>query len=366
MLLVGPWRSFWVWCLLALALIGTGTVAQVAAAQDCPCVLTGRTVAEIGDGQVSLTYPIAVATVGSRYFVVPVVEPSAILVFGEDGEGLGRVGRAGRGPGEFRSIAAIAPGQGDSLWVLDVGNMRLSVIDRNLRIARSERLPFIAGRMGILADAGVVLMRPIPKGGAATRIHVFDQGLSEVSSFHVSEPYGEESLPGSLGREMHVRATGKVAVAHRREWVVEIWDSSGVLEGRLELPGAWPDVDAGDKAREGAPAPTEEVRAVGLDESHRIWLYIRVPDPRWRDALGEVRGIFGVQRGTPLGALSGRWDTVVQVVDPDSGNMLAEQRFEWDVAQALGANRVAVYTEDGIGRATIRVHELQLRAGPGR
>lgn len=50
-----------------------------------------------------------------------------IQVFGSDGEPRSTVGRSGRGPGEFTGVHQIVAGRGDSLYVFDANQLRLSV-----------------------------------------------------------------------------------------------------------------------------------------------------------------------------------------------------------------------------------------------
>ena len=50
-----------------------------------------------------------------------------VLGFGPDGTPTGTWGREGGGPGEFNSPAGLAVGPGDSLWVVDRGNRRITL-----------------------------------------------------------------------------------------------------------------------------------------------------------------------------------------------------------------------------------------------
>lgn len=152
--------------LLAVACSGSPPAAH---SLDGPS-LSHETLLRIGsvdDSATALTwfYQLAVAPDGRIYTIHP--QETTVRVHGPDGRPLGRVGRAGQGPGEYRTPAVLGI-HGDSLWLLDTGNYRFNYyaldgtflkdrfIDVDLGSSPGDNPP---RPVGLLSD-GAILGRP--------------------------------------------------------------------------------------------------------------------------------------------------------------------------------------------------------------
>lgn len=63
-------------------------------------------------------------------------------IFAPDGRPLGTVGRNGQGPGEFRRVEGTRAGWiGDTLWLTEAGQPRLTLVGPDLKLVRMEPLP---------------------------------------------------------------------------------------------------------------------------------------------------------------------------------------------------------------------------------
>lgn len=82
--------------------------------------------------------PIAASASGQLAVAQP--QDGTVLLFSADGRQLATIGRKGSGPGEFRGINQLG-WSGDTLWVADYSNNRLSLIGPTGRIAREIALP---------------------------------------------------------------------------------------------------------------------------------------------------------------------------------------------------------------------------------
>ncbi len=90
-----------------------------------------------------------------------------VLKFGPDGRFVRAFGRKGNGPGELGSSVALGLGPGDSLWVDDLGNMRIDVLPQGDGDARDIALDLSRGMPSSFAvgrDGYVMAMRPLPGG----------------------------------------------------------------------------------------------------------------------------------------------------------------------------------------------------------
>jgi hypothetical protein len=116
--------------------------------------------------ELSFTYVSAVVI--DRHGNIHIAQPQdhEVRVFDSRGRFLRTVGRRGSGPGEFRSIGALGF-RGDTLWVTDPVQYRISLFDPDGRLARSVRLqaPLVPGSSypggpeGLLAS-GAFLSHP--------------------------------------------------------------------------------------------------------------------------------------------------------------------------------------------------------------
>jgi len=119
--------------LLAIS-CGAGQSDPDAAASEAIEVLSVRTLSEplweIGDFEgttdQTLDFVAGVATLPDDRIAILDQGASQVLVFDEEGALLQRIGRAGDGPGEFRSATDIRLRPGDSIWVLDSWGMNVS------------------------------------------------------------------------------------------------------------------------------------------------------------------------------------------------------------------------------------------------
>lgn len=67
--------------------------------------------------------------------------------FSTDGRYVGTFASSGRGPGEFAFFGSVWQGVGDSVWILDPGNQRVSVFDPTLVFTRAIPLETMRGGM---------------------------------------------------------------------------------------------------------------------------------------------------------------------------------------------------------------------------
>lgn len=134
------------------------------------------------------------------------IDNGVIVVFGPDGRARGRVGRKGRGPGEFQAPSGIVIDAQDRLWVRD-----LEVVSRFVRDARS----------GLLARYDTAFRQPI----------YTDWYNARASRIAVNGDYLHVAPSGAMTRE------GKSA-----RFVLR-YTASGARTDSIPVP-AWPNAPA--------------------------------------------------------------------------------------------------------------------------
>lgn len=117
--------------LVALLLCAPGALRGQTA---CPTPWQLEEVLRIGSAEstdlVSSVMDLAIGP-DSALYVAQAMEPS-VTVFSLDGQVLRRIGRAGRGPGDFELLARGVGWIGDTLWVADLDRIQLFTTDERV------------------------------------------------------------------------------------------------------------------------------------------------------------------------------------------------------------------------------------------
>lgn len=93
------------------------------------------------DGPDALTTPGPTTLLPDGGVAVTQRQDGAVKIFGPDGRLTTSIGRSGRGPGEFRHIAAIGMSGDTAIWVSDLSNRRLSFFDLRGRLRAEMSWP---------------------------------------------------------------------------------------------------------------------------------------------------------------------------------------------------------------------------------
>lgn len=110
---------------------------------------------------------------GDRLFVVDRGD-HAVKVFDYDGRFLRKIGRKGRGPGEFENPSGVCRLQ-DRLFVADAGNRRVQVLNEEGVYISSFKLPFQPDKVH-LVDGNLLLVTRLAGGRGVSEkaVHIFD------------------------------------------------------------------------------------------------------------------------------------------------------------------------------------------------
>ena len=73
--------------------------------------------------------------------IVMDAQSADLRVFDSTGDFIGRHGGRGDGPGEYRSMDALIRSAGDTLWISDIGNRRVTKLDPDLVLVATGNLP---------------------------------------------------------------------------------------------------------------------------------------------------------------------------------------------------------------------------------
>ena len=313
--------------------------------------------------------------------VVPVAGASAIRMFDEQGDLVASFGRAGAGPGEFRSLTA-AWSRGDTIEALD---SRLGRITRFLPgglvevVALRSEVRDLSGVAGPVADgwiAGGVAAGDVGRRDSVV-LHWFDRSGADRGAVGTTEGYARYRTPFLTGPEpLSPRAVLQVGldrayVAESLTPRIRVLTPAGTLEREIlwqaEPPGSSPDVFrvvVDTAVRRTQPDRAAALRrhleaAVTPDRLSVFWKFI-VDD----HGFIWIRPFEPLQHAAALGGLSlagggpgGRWSVLSPEGDP-LGTVDVPAGLE--ILQ-ITSNRVVGIARDAQGVEFVRVHALERR-----
>jgi hypothetical protein len=360
--------------LLLLVAVGTGTAVAPAAAQsrlterlcrgcDLRIEHEVRLGSSEGSGAIAATDVIVRHPHTGYYYVSHDADPGTLAVFDPQGRIARYVGRSGRGPGEFLSVIDLVATTSE-VYAVDRRNGRivaLSVADSVLRMVPLVAPPRPAGTAALPRSGYFVLAAHITSRDLfGYAIHTFDGSGHRLASFDTAS--GTSLLPTDTER-LNRRLTNDgedVWAAHVHQYVLQKWTSGGRL-----LRSYVRDVDW-FKSWQQRPRLTpqggriSEVMDVRFEAEERLlWVLVQVPDASrdWargliRDQGRDGRWYYGA------GDLNRIYDTVIEVIDPDSGLVLASVQVDAALRRFLYGRRVAGHAADPDGTEYVDVWRL--------
>jgi hypothetical protein len=344
-------------CLLA-SLAGCGEPADRMTGS-----IAAREVVVLGtdDGAGILGAPASVLRVASGdWLVMDYMLPGQPRLFESDGTPKWTIARSGAGPNEFDFVEWMALGPGDSVYFVDRGNSRLAVRSPTLRPGRTAPLYSFANGIVILPDGGLVTATRGRGGVDAPLVYLSADGTEQRGLGKIpAEPRSTNFFPWF--RTLAESTDTSFWAAELTRHVVREWSVSGRLLNEIELDEPWfpPQEGFGANAEE---EPRPSLMAIDLDEHGLLWLLTYTADPDWMDAAEDGKDPYG-RSSKVIRDLSRYYDTVIEVVDPAEGEVIASLRMDQRLDRFAGHRLVYGETQSPAGSPTMTVWELSLDGG---
>jgi hypothetical protein len=286
-------------------------------------------------------------TRNGRFLVAGASTLDGILIYGPDGGLDSSILRPGSGPGEFRHVTGVKAMPADSIMVLQIG--RATVLGPDGSYVRSTRT-------GPLQAAHAVTPRPdgtIVYGSwmrttdaAGFQYHVMDADFEVIRSFAGVPP----ELQLNCSR-CAVHSTAWSAARPGYFWAlapnryeIELWHESGRLARRFIIDDGWfepwnEDQGSGepgpvrpDAPRGVEPRPNPRLTSITEDAEGLLWVTAYVATANWSPPPPTLPRMISPQDSESLRALGEHrrksFDTMIEVIDPERGIVLARTRIE--------------------------------------
>ena len=286
-----------------------------------------------------------------RFYVTSNFDPT-ITVFDGSGRFLRRIGRRGQGPGEFPSVPKILFGLGDTLYTLTYSTRRMTVFSPEYEVVRTETLSS-SFTTGVRLPDGRFLLSGDPRSAATIGypLHLIDNSGAHVRSF--GSTTGAQDLFGSRGmiRRFATPLGPHIWTARLDEYVLEQWDMDGRKLAHLTRQAPWfpPKERRPPNATNGTHRAPLEMRAIAEDKAGLLWTLSLVPDREWRPrTLPPMPGAPNATY-TPDSLRHKLHDSVLEVVDPARGVVLATRTLDTSFMAFIAPDLLVSYTEDAGG-----------------
>ena len=334
---------------------------------SCPkCRIEVRKIVTFGDADgpgaiASRPYSISRDSKGRYYVVTPDTYNEPPLVFDAEGRFVQRIGREGDGPGEYRMPSVILVSARDSVYILDQAG-RLTVLSPSFELVTSTLLTF-SPMSGVRMDDGsfVVNANIGDTDRLGIPLHHIDADGAVLASFGDD---GSVLRPGelhSLLRWLAVGHGGGVwAVPFSNKYVIELWNPAGDRVAELVRQAEWfrPYDRYWLPSLKDRPAP--RIMGVWEDGDGNVWTIVHVGDRRWKRGLAKGIPAEG-QMMYPIEDEQRVYDTIVEVIDPSTGRVVASRRFDETFDVVVEPNLVAGYREADDGRPYVEIWQVHLR-----
>lgn len=352
----------------------TGAVPRVAAGQvserliaDAPACSTCR-IAVVNYTTIADTLlidgPIDMARDSRGRFYTVLSRYGLVAVFDERGKFLRVIGRTGEGPGEYRGLRAVAIGLGDTLFLFDSRTRRMTVLSPQYAVVRTAPVPVSVDGATVLNARRLVLNADVnDTARVGFPLHSIDALGNFLGSFGAAIRSRRPQDPYYLKRRISPATNGGVWQLHfSYENKFSHWSEDGALLEAFARRPAWfqPYTTILN------PTPTVESSPLNVgivqDKSGLLWIATRVADTKQKDNLVALKGPIerGIVPYVPT-ELSKGFDTMVEVIDPGRGVVVARQRFD-GLAVSLLPGPLAVFAnEDKNGFVQLQVQALSLQ-----
>jgi hypothetical protein len=269
-----------------------------------------------------------------RYWVADYRSRMHVLVFAPNGTLIKRIGREGKGPGEFTNVVSLLVGPGDTIHAFDRGSLRRAEISpTTLEIVAQYPIPeFSFGMM--MAPTGNFIAAASAPDRTGHPFEEFNRAGERVRHFGGDGKTTPSYVRPWATRRMVPDRNGGFYSISRRNYIVDHFDQRGRLTGSWERGAEWfpfsPPVQ-----RQPPLSGKPSIFAAWVNPGGLLFVGSLVRQKGWEKALGNQKD----ETGRPFQGVEdydGYYDTIIEVVDMKTSQLIASVRddryFIWSAA----------------------------------
>jgi hypothetical protein len=264
-----------------------------------------------------------------EWVVTDQITAEEVQFFSASGQWLRKIGREGAGPGEFQAAWFVDVVQDDGLLVWDSGLGRITRFDSQLDVIEITPVRFRATSVAFLQSGKIVanahLNGPLRVG---LPLHLVDSVGAIIHSFGAEPPIRNWGNYYQTMRRLAPAGPKAVWSANLTDYSIERWTTLGVKTAHLVREVPWfPSIDDWGAKRNKEDPPEPRIYAIHESEDGLVWVLIHIADEAWEEGYEERLSPWGEM--TRIISDDNRvYDSVVEVVDPQSAVVLASARLD--------------------------------------
>jgi hypothetical protein len=275
-----------------------------------------------------------------------------------DGKFIRKIGREGKGPGEFQYINGIVVGPHDTVYVFDRNLLRMTVIDPTGAVVRTFAAPSTYMAIAVTKNGALLGLNSLVVGKCYHVLTPEGSVKREFGDCGLKDDKGgiEMAAASPLARTIGADASSGFWSGYVHRYEIEGWRLDGTVTDTLVRNVDWfkPRVELV------RPAPTEPrpptlKRVLSLPDGTLLTMIERAA-PDWEagklDATGKrIRGTWD----------KAKYQTMLEVLDPKTGGLLAARQLTWLAAGLIGDGIILQSVEDADGNATYDIFRISLK-----
>lgn len=353
--------------------------------ESLPCRFGRRTLFTLDSASFDIDHKLANITRNSRGEYIVFGRGNVLGLLDASGKLIRTFGRDGSGPGEFRSATGLLVAANDTVYVIDGGQRRLTVIDPTFtKLIRTVSVPSLAGGenvlpvpqsqllvggqvfAGVQPDTSFNTLRIMSADGRIVRAWGIDTMSANESARNRRK--GIRELVGKRGavmaRRLSAGVDGSVMVARANSYLVEQWSSDFHLTRTFARHVDWfPTLSvAGMRLNFVNDSTPAQIFGVAVDSaSGNIVVQLIVASSRWKSPADVRTAGEGKTSSVKLdGDLTKYLDTIFESFDPRTGQLTASIRLPGFFASLSSGQQFWTRRELPDGDVAIDVVQLEL------
>lgn len=295
---------------------------------------------------------------GSFYVSDP-WDAQPVFVYGFDGRFERSIGRKGLGPGELPFVSAIAVDRDDTVHTFGT---HYTVFGPTGRFARSRQV-FGGARVSsahVLPD-GKLLVQAMPSTADLIGLpfHVLERRATALRSFgelpneRVRYNFWTRWRPIAFAPPDHLWA------ARVNQYRMELWSTSrGQLVTVLERDARWFPPWTNHSGEIDVDEPPPRLLSMRVDAQGLLWVLTMVADANYKPIAQRIPG-----RERPVWTVADEArlnDTIIEVIDPTTGRLIASRRFPQALSRFVGSDLVLETIVDDEQDVALRLWSIRL------
>jgi len=359
-----------------------GSVVDVSGVPTCQtCEIQFSHVVRLGstDGKDAMwSTPIGVFRIGDDYILVSESDGGRLLLYDTDGNILDAFDKRGGGPEEVESLGVMARLGPTTVANIDWGNGRFSILEAGsgkVDVARTVRITDeLPGQVFPFDESSVIGVDTYAgwaKGSSGAALQIYHLGESEArleASF--DDVVSTTGLPEGQRRRVVWVDENHIWSSSEGEYLIRRWGLDGTPDGAFRFRPDW--FSGKVEGALGSPSrpPDPFVNSMWTDDDGRLWVFTWRPSNAYKQAWEGLSEL--IRNGELMG--SGRparhkfWNTNIDVLDPETGELVTSRRWISLVGGVLGDGFVWTLWQDEFGVPRIDVWKVGISTphqGPG-